>query len=113
MGGPQSPLALEEAPYLKDEIELIRKAIHAEKLVIGFCLGAQLIGEALGGKTERSPEREIGIYPVSLTPEGLKDDLFRDFSEIFNVIHWHNDMPGLTKDAQLLDRKSTRLNSSH
>src|SRR3546814_6733101 len=60
------------------------------------------MGEALGGKTERSPEREIGIYPVSLTPEGLKDDLFRDFSEMFNVIHWHNDMTGLTKDAQLL-----------
>lgn len=102
MGGPQSPRALEEDPYLKDEIELIGKAIQAEKIVLGFCLGAQLIGEALGGKTEQSPEREIGIYPVSLTSEGLKDDLFKDFPEIFNVIHWHNDMPGLTKDAQLL-----------
>ncbi|AIL13248.1 hypothetical protein IM40_06665 [Candidatus Paracaedimonas acanthamoebae] len=102
MGGPQSPLDLEEAPYLKDEIELINKAIQTEKIVLGFCLGAQLIGEALGGKTERSPEKEIGIHPVSLTPEGLKDDLFKRFPKTFNVIHWHNDMPGLTKDAQLL-----------
>ncbi len=102
MGGPQSPLELEESPYLQDEIELIRKAIQEQKFVLGFCLGAQLIGEALGAKTERSPEREIGIYPVSLTSAGLKDNMFRDFPERFNVIHWHNDMPGLTKDAQLL-----------
>lgn len=64
MGGPQSPLALEEAPYLVDEIKLISRAIQAKKIVLGFCLGAQLIGEALGAKTERSPEKEVGIYPV-------------------------------------------------
>lgn len=102
MGGPQSPLVLEEAPYLKDEINLIRKVIQAQKPVLGFCLGAQLIGEALGAPTEKSPHREIGVYPITLTPLGLKDDLFRGFPEIFDVIHWHNDMPGLTQEAQLL-----------
>lgn len=79
MGGPQSPLALAKDPYLKDEIDLIKKAIHADKGVLGFCLGAQLIGEALGGRTESSPEKEIGVYPISLTSEGLQDDLFKDY----------------------------------
>ena len=102
MGGPQSPLELKVSPYLKDEIELIREAIQAQKIVLGFCLGAQLIGKALGAKTETRPEREIGIYPISLTSAGLEDNVFKDFPEQFNVIHWHNDMPGLTKDAQLL-----------
>src|SRR3990167_2476814 len=51
MGGPQSPLAMDKAPYLADEIETIKKALNAKKRILGVCLGAQLIGEALGAKT--------------------------------------------------------------
>ena len=102
MGGPQSPLKLDEFPYLRDEIHLIREAAHAGKIILGFCLGAQLIGEALGAKTERSPEKEVGIFPIELTEEGLKDPIFQGFSKSFPVIHWHNDMPGLPDGARLL-----------
>ncbi len=102
MGGPQSPLKLEEFPYLLSEIDLIKTAISKNKKILGFCLGAQLIGEALGAKTERSPEKEVGVYPISLTSEGVKDPLFEDFPDNFPVIHWHNDMPGLTENSVLL-----------
>lgn len=102
MGGPQSPLHLAEAPYLSSEIELIKTALSHHKKVLGFCLGAQLIGEALGAKTERSPEKEVGVYPVMLTSEGMNDYLLKGFPKSFPVIHWHNDMPGLTKEAVLL-----------
>lgn len=44
MGGPQSPLAMAGAPYLRAEIEHIAQAIAAGKTISGFCLGAQLIG---------------------------------------------------------------------
>src|SRR5262245_61227344 len=60
MGGPQSPLEIEKDPYLKDEITLIQSAISHNKIILGFCLGAQLIGEASGAKTQRSPEKEVG-----------------------------------------------------
>lgn len=102
MGGPQSPLALENDPYLRDEIELIQAALVQNKKVLGFCLGAQLIGEALGAKTGRSPEKEVGVYPITLTAEGKKDPLLAGLPESFPVIHWHNDMPGLTAEAVLL-----------
>jgi GMP synthase (glutamine-hydrolysing) len=102
MGGPQSPLQINEAPYLKDEILHIHKFIGAKKPILGFCLGAQLIGEALGGHTERSPEKELGVYPIKLTKEGQSDFLLKGFPPHFNVIHWHNDMPGLTSTAQIL-----------
>lgn len=104
MGGPQSPLALEEFPYLKDEISLIQQAIQSNKRVLGFCLGAQLIGEALGAKTMKSPEKEVGVYPITLTSDGMADPLFNSlkFSSSFPVIHWHNDMPGMTKESVLL-----------
>src|SRR3990167_9502868 len=94
MGGPQSPREIEKDPYLKDEIQVIQQAIQDDKIVLGFCLGAQLIGEALGAKTERSPEKEIGVYPITLTNEGLGDPLLQGLSSQFPVIHWHNDMPG-------------------
>jgi len=102
MGGPQSPLNLDESPYLIDEINLIKESIQQNKRILGFCLGAQLIGESLGAKTERSPEKEVGVYPVTLTEKGLQDPLLQEFSQSFPVIHWHNDMPGLLDHSTLL-----------
>ncbi len=102
MGGPQSSLKLEEFPYLADEISLIKETISQDKRVLGFCLGAQLIGEALGARTKSSPEKEIGVYPIMLTAEGAKDPLFEGLPIKFQVIHWHNDMPGLLEDSILL-----------
>lgn len=102
MGGPQSPRELEKDPYLKDEITMIQQAIQEGKLVLGFCLGAQLIGEALGAKTERSPEKEIGVYPIILTKEGECDLILQGLPAQFPVIHWHNDMPGETKNSTIL-----------
>ncbi len=102
MGGPQSPLAIEKYPYLAAEIKIIKDAIKQHKKIIGFCLGAQLIGEALGAQTERSPEKEVGVYPIMLTAEAISDPLLQDLPSTFPVIHWHNDMPGMTAEATLL-----------
>lgn len=102
MGGPQSPLQQNQYPFLTAEIKLIRQAINAHKLVFGFCLGAQLIGEALYAKTLKSPEKEVGVFPITLTQEGKTDPLFKSFQNSFDVIHWHNDMPGIPEGALLL-----------
>lgn len=102
MGGPQSPLEIDKFPYLSDEIKLIKQAIKNKKRILGVCLGAQLIGEALGGTTERSPNREIGAYPIELFKEAQYDPVFRRFSEKFTVMHWHSDMPGIPKGGVLL-----------
>lgn len=102
MGGPQSPLKINEAPYLKDEIVLIKEAIKQKKRMIGICLGAQLIGEALGARTESSPHREIGYYPINMLDAAQIDPIFKLFPKTFNVMHWHNDMPGIASGAELL-----------
>jgi GMP synthase (glutamine-hydrolysing) len=102
MGGPQSPIKIEKSPYLKDEIELIKDALNQKKKMIGVCLGAQLIAEALGAKTERSPNKEIGMYPVELIGNVSDDPVFKDFPDKFDVMHWHSDMPGLTDGIKLL-----------
>lgn len=102
MGGPQSPLKIKKYPYLGSEISFIRKAIHSNKGIFGFCLGAQLIGEAMDATTARSPHKEIGVFPITLTIDGKQDPLLRDLPPHFPVIHWHNDMPGETSDSVLL-----------
>ena len=55
MGGPQSPLNMGDVPYLKDEIGLIQETHNDNKPVLGFCLGAQLIGEAFGAQNGAQP----------------------------------------------------------
>ena len=102
MGGPQSPRDCKKYSYLQREIDLVAQMIAADKPVIGFCLGAQIIGEALGAPVEKSPEKEIGVFPISLTEAGKKDVLLQGFSDVFDVTHWHSDMPGLTPDCQIL-----------
>lgn len=105
MGGPQSPsTTLDECPHFDAhaEQELILKVINAQKVVLGICLGSQLIGEALGAQYDHSPEKEIGKFPITLTEAGLSHSLFSHFGPTLAVSHWHNDMPGLTPDAEVI-----------
>lgn len=105
MGGPQSPdTSKEECPYFdsKAEIALIQKVVNAGKAVVGVCLGSQLIGEALGVKFEHSPEKEIGVWSIELTEDGLLDEKISHFGTSLLVGHWHNDMPGLTPQSKIL-----------
>ncbi|EPJ7089215.1 type 1 glutamine amidotransferase [Citrobacter amalonaticus] len=104
-GGPQSPrTTLTECSYFdsKAEQHLINQAISAGRIVVGICLGSQLIGEALGAKVCQSPEKEIGHYPITLTEAGKQHPLLAHFGSPLTVGHWHNDMPGLTDQATVL-----------
>jgi GMP synthase (glutamine-hydrolysing) len=106
LGGPQSPLRMNDYPYLRDEINLISTMIRQNKPIIGFCLGSQLIAEALGARTRKSPHKEVGGFAVQLTEDGRKDPVFKDFPPEFEVIQWHHDMPGIPDGATLLARSA-------
>jgi GMP synthase (glutamine-hydrolysing) len=102
MGGPQSPLEVEKYPYLRNEIKLIEKAIQGNKKIFGVCLGAQLISEALGAKTLRSPNKEIGMYSIEILDAAKEDPIFKKLPKTFDVMHWHSDMPGIPDGGVLL-----------
>lgn len=102
MGGPQDGKALEKYPYLRSEVNLISRALAHHKLILGICLGAQLIAESLGAKIEASPEKEIGVFPLQLTEQGYADPIMRHFPDQFQAAHWHSDMPGLPAGAAVL-----------
>ena len=105
MGGPQNPATtIEECPHFNAaaEIDLIKDAIQRKKLVLGVCLGAQLIGEAYGVPFAHSPNKEIGVFPLTLTEAAKEDPIFSSFPQTFLVGHWHGDMPGIPAGAKLL-----------
>ena len=105
LGGCQCPATTkEECGYFDAEREkaLIRSYVEAGKMVVGVCLGAQLLGEALGAPYAHSPEREIGPVKARLTPEGKNDPFFASFGDVFLAGEWHNDMPGLTEDSVII-----------
>jgi len=80
-----------EVPWLKQEKKYIKDAIEAEKIVIGICLGAQLIAEVLGAKVYKNKYREIGWFNIYTNPEISKTILKDIFRSSFEVFHWHGD----------------------
>lgn len=105
LGGPQSPnTSKEECPYFDAlaEMNLIRSCVEAGKAVLGICLGAQLLAAALGARVAHSPEREIGVFPIELTEDGLADSKVQHFGASLLVAHWHGDMPGLAPGVKVL-----------
>ncbi|MEM1626388.1 MAG: type 1 glutamine amidotransferase [Sulfolobaceae archaeon] len=99
MGGPQSVYEIEKYPYLKKEIELIKKALLNDKRVLGVCLGAQLISYALGGEVSKgSFGPEIGVSKISLLSDFIK--VFKSH-EIF-VFQLHHDTFTLPTGSELL-----------
>jgi len=105
MWWPQSPATTTtECPHFSAQKEalFIKDIIDTGKLVVGICLGAQMIGEALWASFAHSPNREIGVFDVTLTETAKNDPFFVDFPSAFPVGHRHGDMPWLTETAVVL-----------
>lgn len=91
MGGPMSVHDENDFAWLKKEKEFIAETINQQKKIIGICLGAQLIADALGKKVYNNKEKEIGFMPVRLTENALQNNLFKDFNAEEIVFHWHGE----------------------
>lgn len=92
MGGPMSIHDEADYPWLIDEKRFIQQSIDQGKTVIGFCLGAQLIADALGATVAPSGIKEIGWLPIELTEAGRTHTLLQDLpKQAFTVFHWHGD----------------------
>ncbi len=97
MGGPMGVYDEEKYPWLITEKQLINKAIDENKVVIGICLGSQLIAESLGAKVFPNEYKEIGWMPISIKPTALFN-----FQTNLTVFHWHGDTYNLPLNCELL-----------
>lgn len=100
MGGPMGVYENEKYPWLKDEKMAIKLAIDENKIVLGICLGAQLIASSLGASVHKNTQKEIGWWPIQLTDDGKRNVLFREIPEEITVFHWHGDTFQLPDGAE-------------
>ncbi len=99
MGGSMSVNDEQRFPWLKQEKQFIKSAIENGKIVLGICLGAQLIASSLGKKVFPNLYKEIGWFEITLTPEAKGNKLFDFFPNETNVFHWHGDTFDLPDNA--------------
>lgn len=100
MGGPMNIYEEARYPWLATEKLAIRAAIDAGRKVLGVCLGAQLLADALGGHVSRNPEPEIGWFPVSRT--STAGGPLRNLPHTFMAFHWHGDTFSIPRGAMPL-----------
>lgn len=91
MGGPMGVHDDKEFQWLVAEKAFIQKAIENGKTIVGVCLGAQLLADALGARVYRNEYKEIGWFPVHMTSQGAEHQLFEDIEPAFTAFHWHGD----------------------
>ncbi len=94
MGGPMSVYEEEKYTWLNPEKQFIRQAIERNIRVLGICLGAQLIADAMGAKVYANSQQEIGWFPIYKT---------HDIAEWMNsdktLLCWHGDCFDLPENA--------------
>lgn len=92
MGGPMGVYDHPRYPFLSEEMRLIEQALKEEKPILGICLGSQLLAAALGARVVPGARKEIGWYPVELSPEARSDSLWKGIAPVFTAYHWHGDI---------------------
>ena len=112
MGGPMSTNDEAELPWLVDEKRLIGDAVRAGTPFWGVCLGVQLLAASLGARVYRGPEPEVGLLPVTLTPEARNDPVFGSAPDDLVTLQWHGDTFDLPEGAVRLAGSSAYPNQA-
>lgn len=99
MGGPMGVYDDDTYPWLAGEKRFLRQAVDAGKLILGVCLGAQLLSVVLGGAVAKNRFREIGWLEVEATPQAAQSRVFRGLPERYEAFHWHGDTFSIPEGA--------------
>ena len=102
LGGAMGALDDELYPWLAHERDLLKKIVDQGVPVIGICLGAQLLGAALGGTVGRLEENEIGIYEI----EQITVDPIFSLGSSALTTQWHEDYVSVLPEGATLLAKS-------
>ncbi len=99
MGGPMGVDDDDIYPWLAAEKQAIENALDAGKVVLGICLGAQLIAQVLGANVEPNAHKEIGWLTVQFAEDCRNHPLAQGFPDIWRTFHWHGDTFDLPQGA--------------
>ncbi len=104
LGGTPNVDQEDRYPFLAPEKDLIRRAVKEDMPCLGFCLGHQLLAEALGARVGPNFCSSIGFTQGQLTKEGRSHPLFRDMPLSLPLFKWHAQaiLPPLPKEIEIL-----------
>lgn len=97
MGGPMSVHDEKDYPWLVAEKRYIEKVIGKGKVVVGICLGAQLIADVLGARVYKNHTKEIGWYEVNKV--SVENPLAKLLPQTFMAFHWHGETFDIPHEA--------------
>jgi len=99
LGGSMNAYQDGDYPHLRDVRALTRAALGSEKRVLGICLGAQIMADALGGEVVRASEKECGWLEVQRLPDAALSPLLDWLPPQQSFVSWHGDTFALPQDA--------------
>jgi GMP synthase-like glutamine amidotransferase len=102
MGGPMGACDESRYTWMAMEKAYIQQAIEAGKVVLGICLGAQLIAAVLGARVFKNGHREIGWFPIRQAAPSKATPLGDIFAQPMEVFHWHGDTFEIPRGSALL-----------
>jgi GMP synthase-like glutamine amidotransferase len=88
MGGPMNVSDESAHPWLEAEKSFVREAMEAGISVLGVCLGAQIIADAMGARIFPNAHKEIGWFPIAASDGGAGSFTF---PQRLMAFHWHGD----------------------
>ncbi len=91
MGGPMGVHDESSCGWLTGEKAFIEDTIRAGKIVLGICLGAQLVADVLGANVIQNDYKEIGWFPIETTVENRSVIPTGFLPDRLTVFHWHGD----------------------
>lgn len=95
-----SPFNSSDPPQQKSEVQrraesemrdLLDEVVARDFPFLGACYGVGTLGTHQGGIVDRTRGEEIGVIEVTLTEEGLRDPLLREFPPAFHGFVGHKE----------------------
>jgi GMP synthase-like glutamine amidotransferase len=106
LGGPMGIYEEDKFPWLSAEKNYIEHAVVHGKIVLGICLGAQLIADVLGTKVYPNKYKEIGWFPIQKTHDTAETRLADFLPKKIDAFHWHGDTFDIPSGAIHIARSS-------
>jgi len=90
LGGAPNVDQEEKYPFLVEEKRFIKRAIEADKPILGFCLGHQLLASVLGAQIGPNFKPSIGFVQGHLTHDGREHPAFKNLGKTIPMFKWHS-----------------------
>ena len=113
LGGIPGAYEEEKYPWLIEEKKWVRSVIEEKKYVLGICLGAQLIADAMGGKSAKHDVKEIGWWPVEFTKEAQSHPLLKGLPNEATFYEFHQDYFTIPSGATHLAKSKACQNQAY